>query len=310
MPRLALLLTTLIWGATFPATKAALEQLPPFAFLFIRFLLGLALALLFVLVWRGGLRADRLTLKLSAIASLLMFLGYAFQTIGLKYTSASNSAFITALYVVLVPLFLRRFEARTWISACLAVVGLWLLVHPPIELSAAHPFAWIGLINPGDLWTLACAAAFAGHIACLESYTQRSDGPSLFLWQLVFVTVTLGPAMWLEASLGATSLPFALASLTTLTVIVALVVCGVLATVAFAVQIWAQRLLPAHRVALIFSLEPAFAAWLAWYFLDEHLDLMAWIGSALILIAVIFGAIRPGERTVPAPAEPVAVAGR
>jgi drug/metabolite transporter (DMT)-like permease len=313
MPRVALLLTTLIWGATFPATKAALEQLPPFSFLFIRFLIGLGLGCLIVLAWRGRVRADRVTLQLSAIASLLMCLGYVFQTIGLRYTSASNSAFITALYVVLVPLFLRRFEARTWVSACLAVVGLWLLVNPPLELNATHPFAWIGLINPGDLWTLACAAAFAGHIACLESYTRRSDGQSLFVWQLVMVTVALGPMMWLEVSAEASKaasglpvLPFTTSSLLAPTVIVALLICGVLATVAFAVQIWAQRLLPAHRVALIFSLEPAFAAWLAWYFLGEHLDLMAWFGSALILSAVIFGAIRPSERSLPVTSEPVA----
>jgi drug/metabolite transporter (DMT)-like permease len=306
MPRLALLLTTLIWGATFPATKAALEQLPPFSFLFIRFLIGLGLGLLFVLAWRRRLYTDRQTIQLSAIAALLMFLGYAFQTIGLRYTSASNSAFITALYVVLVPLFLRRFEPRTWISACLAVIGLWLLINPPLELNASHPLAWIRLINPGDLWTLACAAAFAGHIACLESYTRRSDGQSLFVWQLVFMTVALGPMMWLEVTLeaskaasGLPALPFSSSSLTSPSVIIALLVCGLLATVAFAVQIWAQRLLPAHRVALIFSLEPAFAAWLAWYFLGEHLDLLAWLGSALILSAVIFGAMRQGERPVP-----------
>jgi drug/metabolite transporter (DMT)-like permease len=69
-----------------------------------------------------------------------------------------------------------------------------------------------------------------------------------------------------------------------------LVVTGVLATLAFAVQMWAQQLVPAQQVALLFASEPAYAAWLSWYFLGEMLDVQGWIGSALILLAVIIGA--------------------
>jgi drug/metabolite transporter (DMT)-like permease len=283
MPRLALLLSTFVWGATFPATKAALEQLTPFAFLFVRFLIGLLVGVGIALLWQGRLRGDRTTLRLSAIASVFMFLGYALQTVGLRYTSASNSAFITALYVVLVPLILRRFETRTWISASLAMLGLWLLVDPTIMPSPE--VIW------GDLLTLASAFAFAAHIACLESYTRRSDAVSLFVWQLVLVTAAMVPAWWLETWLQASAVT---AWSVTPTLMMGLLVTGVLATGAFAVQIWAQRLLPAHRVALIFSLEPAVAAWLSWYFLGERLDATAWLGSALILTAVVLGAARPG----------------
>ena len=63
-----------------------------------------------------------------------------------------------------------------------------------------------------------------------------------------------------------------------------------LATLAFAVQIWAQRLVPAQQVALLFASEPVYAAWLSWYFLGETLDVQGWIGSALILLAVVIGA--------------------
>ena len=77
----------------------------------------------------------------------------------------------------------------------------------------------------------------------------------------------------------------------TTVLLIGLAVTGVLATVAFAVQMWAQQLLPAQQVALIFSLEPAYAAWLAWYFLGESLDWLGWLGSALILIAVIIGSL-------------------
>jgi drug/metabolite transporter (DMT)-like permease len=77
----------------------------------------------------------------------------------------------------------------------------------------------------------------------------------------------------------------------TTVLLIGLAVTGVLATLAFAVQMWAQQLLPAQQVALIFSLEPAYAAWLAWYFLGESLDWLGWVGSGLILVAVIVGSL-------------------
>jgi drug/metabolite transporter (DMT)-like permease len=280
MPRLALLLSTFIWGATFPATKAALEQLPPFSFLFVRFFIGLVitLALFGLLSWSW--RRDRRLLRMSVIATVYLFLGYTTQTVGLQYTTASNSAFITALYVVFVPMLMRRFDRTTWVCVLLATAGLWLLVNPSM------------MVNVGDLLSLACAVAFAGHIACLESYARRCDPRSLFLWQLLFITGMMIPAMLME---GPRSSQFALTAM----LAVALTVTGVLATGAFAIQVWVQRRLPAQQVALIFSLEPAYAAWLAWYFLGEQLSMEGMIGSGLILAAVIVGALASSRQEMP-----------
>src|SRR2546422_979054 len=187
MPQLALVLTTVIWAATFPATKRVLEQVLPLSFLFQRFLVSsLVLALVFVAA-RRPVRRTAETLRTAAIASVFLFVGYVAQTVGMRYTTASNSAFITALYVVLVPLFLRRFDLR------------------------------------------------------------------------------LGMA-------------------------------GVLATgLAFCVQVWAQQHVPAQRVALIFALEPALAAWLSWLVLGERLDAMGWVGSGLITAGVLIGTM-PARR--------------
>src|SRR5256885_1633839 len=195
MPQLALVLTTLVWGATFPATKAALEQLPPFSFLLLRFLLGTVLVLGILLPLGRRLQIDRAMLRMSVIASVLLFLGYTTQTVGLRSTPASNSAFITALYVIFVPLFLRRFGLRIWGSAALALAGLWFLVNPTVSL------------NQGDLLSLACAAAFGAHIACLERYTRQGDPLSLFVWQLVLVTAVMIPAMVIESPLAASFAP-------------------------------------------------------------------------------------------------------
>jgi drug/metabolite transporter (DMT)-like permease len=282
MPRLALLLTTFIWGATFPATKAVLEQIPPFSFLFLRFLLGAVLVGGGFLLWRLRLYRERAVLRASAIASCWLFLGYVLQTVGLHYSTASNSAFITALYVVIVPLILRRFDRRVWVATGIATVGLWLLVKP----SASG--------NLGDLLTLGCAVSFAAHIACLERFTREVDAPSLFAWQMMASVVLLFPAMLIEQAPAQAFAPTAL-------LLVGLGVTGGLATGAFAVQMWVQRIVPAQQVALIFASEPAYAAWLSWYFLGETLDIQGWIGSGLILLAVVVGAYWSGPRS-PLPA--------
>ena len=271
MPQLALILTTLIWAATFPATKVALQHMGPISFLFLRFLVStLAVAAVFVLL-RKRLRMDAQSLRMAAIASVFLFIGYVTQTVGLRYTTASNSAFITALYVVFVPLFLGRFSLTLWTALGLALTGLWLLVRPSAHMSI------------GDFYTLICAVAFALHIISLEFFAAKTEFQSLASWQLIMVTIALvGPAIFEGYRPELQTF--------TLTVIVALIITGVLATgLAFLVQVWAQGYVPAHRVALIFALEPALSAWMSWLVLGEQLDAMGWIGSGLILAGVLVG---------------------
>jgi len=286
MPRLALLLTTLIWGATFPATKAVLEQIPPLSFLFLRFLLGAVLIGAWFIVVRRRLHCDRAVLTASAIATVFLFFGYTLQTVGLPYTSASNSAFLTALYVIFVPLMLRRFDSRVWLATAIALVGLWLLAKPSASM------------NVGDLMTLGCAVAFAGHIVCLERFTRQFDAPSLLAWQMAAATLLFMPSMWWEQAPASAFVPTAL-------LLVGLGITGGLATGAFAVQMWAQKAMPAQQVALVFASEPVYAAWLSWYFLGETLDFQGWVGSALILLAVVIGAFESQTQSQPPSAQVV-----
>jgi drug/metabolite transporter (DMT)-like permease len=285
MPRLALLLTTFIWGATFPATKAALEQMPPLTFLFLRFLLGTLLVAAWFALMRHGLRRAGGILSAAAVATVFLFFGYLLQTVGLYYTTASNSAFLTALYVILVPLMLRRFDRRVIAATTIATVGLWLLVKPST------------VANLGDVMTVGCAVAFAGHIVCLERYTRRFDAPSLLLWQVSAMTLLFLPMMAWEQ-------PATHAFTPSTVLMTGLAVTGIFATGAFAVQMWAQQLIPAQQVALIFASEPAYAAWLSWYFLGETLDLQGWIGSGLILIAVLIGAFASSPQEAAGVVEP------
>ena len=152
------------------------------------------------------------------------------QTVGL--TSASNSAFLTALYVIIVPLMLRRFDGRVLTATAIATVGLWFLVKPRATM------------NLGDVMTIGCAVAFAGHIVCLERYAaiRRAEfAPVADGRDDVAVSSCSWPGSRLPRKRFAPS-----AALLT-----GLAVTGVFATGAFAVQMWAQQLIPAQQVALI-----------------------------------------------------------
>lgn len=282
MPGLALVLTTVIWAATFPATKLALEYVPPLSFLFVRFLAS-TIAVAFVLMAMGKrLQVDRHNLRMAGIASVFLAIGYITQTIGLRYTTASNSAFITALYVVFVPLFLGRFNLQLWTALGLALAGLWLLVRPSGDMSI------------GDIYTLICAVAFALHIISMEFFAAKAEYRSLASWQLIMVTA----ALLLPGTVEGYGTRYEwLSSLWSLPVAGALIITGVLATgLAFLVQVWAQRHVPAQRVALIFALEPALSAWMASVMLGEHLDTLGWTGSALILAGVVIGSTAAAPR--------------
>jgi drug/metabolite transporter (DMT)-like permease len=176
-----------------------------------------------------------------------------------------------------VPLILRRFDRRVWWATGIAIVGLWLLVKPSAS------------VNIGDLLTLFCAIAFAAHIACLERFTREVDAPSLFAWQMMAMVVLLLPTLLVEQAPVQAFAP-------TMVLLVGLAVTGGLATGAFAVQMWVQRIVPAQQVALIFASEPVYAAGLSWYFLGEMLDLQGWVGSGLILLAVVVGAFGSGPQ--------------
>src|SRR4029078_6271106 len=132
------------WVAPFPAAKPALEQIPPLSFLSLRFLLGTLIIAGWFLATGYGLRRQRGILAAGAVATGFLVFGFALQTVGRRYTSASNSAFLTALYVVLVPLMLRRFDRRVIVATVIATGGLWLLVKPSATM------------NLGDVMTIGC----------------------------------------------------------------------------------------------------------------------------------------------------------
>jgi len=274
---LLLLAATFVWGSTFLIIKTALADSTPLVFNAVRMIFS---ALVLCVIFYRQLR----TLSLGALRAgfeigTLMWLGYEFQTAGLLYTSASKSAFVTGISVVLVPLFLAVFWRRhvnryTLAGVCAACVGLYLLCIPPTQGLS------IGTLNRGDLLTLGCAIAFAFQIIVLGRSAQHYD-----FAHLVPVEITVC-ALWMLISIPiAERHAFIRFSPT---VLWALAITALLGTVAsFIIQAWAQRFTPPTHAALIFSLEPVFAGLTSYFLIGERLGPRSLLGAALILVGVL-----------------------
>jgi len=268
---LALLAVAAVWGLTFATVQRALEAAGPFSFLAARF--ALAAVALGVVFPRRVLRVSRGAVAVGALIGVWLTLGYALQTVGLLYTTASRSGFITGLSVVLVPVLsfaVSRVRPRvTSVAAVvLAASGLYLLTKP----QAAG-------MNVGDVLTLGCAVAFALHIVTTERVAPRHDPVPLAFCQIVTTAIICTALMvaWEGPRLPLTAWTIS-----------ALAVTGVLATAAaFSVQMWAQRRTSAAHVAVIFAAEPVFAALFAWIIQHEVLGAVGFAGGALIVVGIL-----------------------
>jgi drug/metabolite transporter (DMT)-like permease len=270
-----------VWGLTFTAVKRALDLADPFSFLAVRF--ALASIVLLLVFPRRVFRLNRRGIGLGVLIGGWLTAGYALQTTGLVYTTASKSAFITGLCVVLVPILsLAISRVRpgpvSFAAVLLAAAGLYLLTSPTSDG-----------VNLGDLLTLGCAVAFALHIVTTERVAPHQDPVALAFWQIVTTALICG---LIAAAAPARRLP-----LTSWTVS-ALLITGVLATaVAFLVQMWAQRRTSATHVAVIFAGEPLFAALFSWLIEHEVLGPAKLIGGALIVVGILVA--QAGHRPTP-----------
>jgi drug/metabolite transporter (DMT)-like permease len=270
-----LLLITLIWGSTFVVVKGALSDASPLAFIAVRF--SLAGALLFALAARG--RLDREALGPGLVLGVFLSGGYLCQTTGLLYTTASKSAFITGFSVILVPVILvfrgARLRPAAAVGASLGLAGLYFLVIP----------SGLEGVNRGDVLTMIGSVSFAFHIVLVGHYARLS-----FL-HLVPVQVLLVGLVALAASQFAGGLALRWSP----RLLLALAITSVLATAfAFTVQSWAQQYTPAAHTALIFALEPLFAAIASRLVASEHLGGKVLLGSALILSGMVVSEIWAG----------------
>jgi drug/metabolite transporter (DMT)-like permease len=269
---LSLIGTAFLFGVTFVVVQEGVKDAEPFPFIAVRFLIGL---LVLVPVARSRPRSPGVV-RDGLVAGVALAGGYAFQTIGLQYTTPSVSAFITYLCVVFVPVlatvvFRRPPHLLTVVGVIIAVVGLVLLTGG-VE----------GGFGRGEWLTVACALCFAIHILVLSRVAPRHDVVVLTVVQLATVTIGCGVIGFFTGG-------YAMGS----TALLAALVTGIGATaLAFLLQTSAQRVLGPTRVVLLLLLEPVFAAGLA-ALMGERLGVSGALGALLILLAVVVVEVGP-----------------
>lgn len=277
------MLITFFWGTTFVIVKQALDYASPLCFIALRFLL--AGLLLLVVMWRGPI--ERQAIVPGFILGVFLFGGYTFQTWGLSYTTPSKAAFITGSSVILVPLIVALSGSplgrANLAGAFLGLGGIYFLVLP----------SGLGAVNRGDLLVLIGATSFALHIVLVGHYTRRFSFLHLVPVQiltaglLASVALPIAPGFKLEWTRG---------------LVFAIIVTAVLATaLAFGVQNWAQQYTPPAHTALIFALEPVFAALTSWWVMGERLGGKVLLGCLLILAGMVVSETLGGA--APSPVE-------
>ncbi|RKZ14173.1 hypothetical protein DRQ53_12155 [bacterium] len=282
---LALVLVALFWGVTFPLIRGALEVLSPQQFVAWRFSLA-TLAFLPLLVAsreaRSGLRG---VLGVGLLLGVISGFSYFAQTWGLQTVPAGRAAFVTGTSVVIVPLLAPLFRAgrpgvADFVAAIVATGGLYMLTADDTQSAA-------GLVT-GDFWILLCAFSYAVYILVLQRVLEKPRNPvALAFAQVAAIAFFADLVLGSTGSVRITWSPW---------VISALVFCALLATVAtFWLQARFQGQTTAQRVALIFALEPVFAAFFAWWLLHERMGLEGLLGAILVLGAVL-GAELVGAR--------------
>ncbi|HBZ80124.1 MAG TPA: EamA family transporter [Brevibacillus sp.] len=281
MADITLLLIALVWGTTFLIVQQAIASLPPNTFNAVRFTVA-ALFLLVILLIRNRRQLTEFRgpiIRAGIILGFWLCLGYALQTVGLLYTTPSKAGFITGLSVVLVPLFsfllLRdRIKVVAVIGVILAAAGLYLLTQNQ-EFS----------FNLGDALVFGCAICFAMQIVFTGKYAPHFSALPLAIVQLGTVAVM----SWLYAFFFEDwSRAFDPAILFIPEVAMGLIVTSIFATaLAFLAQTALQKQTSSTRVALIFALEPVFAALTSYIFIHEVLNGRQLTGCLMIFTGMI-----------------------
>ncbi|WP_400163343.1 DMT family transporter [Brevibacillus sp. TJ4] len=278
---LAMLVVTLFWGSSYVFMQLGLGDLEPFNLIALRFLLAFFLA--FPLLYPRIKRPEGKTLLQAFVLGGLLFGVFATITTGIKSTTASQAGFLVSLTVIFVPLlsvFLgAKPPARVFAGACTALLGIALMT-----LSSSLQ------MSEGDALCIAGALFYASHILVTGRWAGHSDPLQLGVYQLGFTAVF---ALLFSFLLETPRLPESGVAW------VAVLALGILCSaIGFIVQTVAQRYTSASHTAVIFSMEPVFAAVFAFLVFGEMLSLRGYIGAALVLVGLLIAEL-DGSRWLP-----------
>lgn len=263
----------LIWGSGFIGTSISLSGgLTPLQIMTIRFFIGtVLLGVIFFKEIKNNITKE--AIKAGSIIGIFLFISFAFQTIGLSYTTASKNAFLTAVNVVIVPfigflLYKRSLDKYGIISSIIAIIGIGIL-------SLEADFS----INFGDFLTIICAIGFAFHIFFTGEFSKKHNGVVLTVVQFAVATVL---SLILQILFKETKIDAKMSS------IIGVFYLGVFSTtIAFLLQTLCQRKVTETKAAIILSLESVFGSILSVIILHEVLTGKMVIGCLIIFAAII-----------------------
>ena len=281
---LILLLTALIWGCAFVAQSVSMDYIGPFTFQCIRSLIGAAVLVPVFLFLDNSKKKSgnyceptsnekKTQIIAGGICGIIMTIAGNLQQIGIQYTTAGKAGFITAIYILIVPIlgiFMRKkVSRRLWCCVALALVGLYLL-------SVTDGFS---AINKGDIYVFLCAIAFAFHIIAVDHFAAKVDGVRLSAMQFFICGILSGILMFVFetpniSNILAAALPILYAGVLS---------CGV----AYTLQIIGQKYTNPTMASMIMSLESVFAVLGGMVMLHEIPTAREAFGCALMFIAIL-----------------------
>jgi len=282
---ISLLFVAFIWGSTFVVVQNAISFLEPHTFNAIRFFIASILLWLWLIFFQRKqlLLLNKNVILAGGILGFWLFIGYAFQTIGLLYTTSSKAGFITGLSVVLVPLFTwfffkQKLTPFALSGICVATIGLYLL-------TMTGPVG----VNIGDVFVFICAIGFSFHIIWTGQYTKLY--PALLLTVIQMTTITILSSIC-SFSFEKWESVFHSNVVLNMEVIFALLITGILASaLSFFIQTYVQKYTSPSHTALIFAMEPVFAAFTAFIWVGERLHIAGLIGCICIFVGMVFSEI-------------------
>ena len=274
-----LLLTALIWGCAFAVVKNALDSFPPGAIIAMRYLI--AAAITGILFRRHLKELTRGDVARGALVGLLLFGAYIVQTTGLQYTTAGKNAFLTTVYVLLVPfgcalLFHQKLQKSNLIAAVMMLVGIGLL-----SLDGQG-----GGLNPGDILTLICGFLFAGHIIAVEQCQKKTNTYALIVLQFAFCALYAGLYNRIfERGMPLAFTPGSIGGL--------LYIAVFSTTIGMSLQNIGQSMAPASHAVILLSLESVFGVLFSCLLLGEKVTPQMGVGFAVIFAALLFSELAP-----------------
>lgn len=277
----ALLAVTMVWGATFLAVQYAMTMSGPFFFVGLRFAIAAAIGL--AIAGKSLRHTTRTDLIAGICIGVCICAGYTLQSEGLKHVLSSQSAFITALYVPLVPLMqwliLRRPPSLVvWAGAGLAFLGTVLI---GTDGGGIERIGW------GELMTLASAFVFAAEILVIGTFAPKVDARRVTAIQLAVTSVLAFGLMPVAGETPPAQIPWELLGMAA--------ILGLASSIIQLTMNWAQKFVSPARATIIYATEPVWAALLG-LVAGERLTALGWVGGGLVLAGVLVSEIRKGAK--------------